>query len=155
MRHRVHNQTDGFTLVEIMIVVALIALLAGIAVPAFKVVRQNSQDAKFINDLRIAKDAFEMLATIGGTFPADESPGDLPAAVQEYLPRFPWTEDTSIGGQWDWDKDSFGVKAGVSVYKPNRSESDMREIDKKIDNGSLLSGIFRKRVDGYIYVIEE
>jgi prepilin-type N-terminal cleavage/methylation domain-containing protein len=42
----------GFTLVEIMIVVAIIALLASIAVPNFLRARKRSQASKIIEDLR-------------------------------------------------------------------------------------------------------
>jgi prepilin-type N-terminal cleavage/methylation domain-containing protein len=42
----------GFTLVEIMIVVAIIALLAAIAVPNFLRARKRSQASKILEDLR-------------------------------------------------------------------------------------------------------
>ena len=42
----------GFTLVEIMIVVAIIALLASIAVPNFMRARKRSQATKIMEDLR-------------------------------------------------------------------------------------------------------
>lgn len=42
----------AFTLVEIMVVVALIALLAALAVPAFQKVRAESQDRAVTNNLR-------------------------------------------------------------------------------------------------------
>ena len=44
---------QGFTLVEIMIVVAIIGLLAAIAIPSFIKARQESQTKSCINNLRI------------------------------------------------------------------------------------------------------
>jgi len=52
----------GFTLVEIMIVVAIIALLAAIAVPGFLRARKRSQASKILNDLRMIDGAVDQYA---------------------------------------------------------------------------------------------
>src|SRR3979490_1108711 len=52
----------GFTLVEIMIVVAIIALLAAIAVPGFLRARKRSQATRILNDLRIIDSAVDQYA---------------------------------------------------------------------------------------------
>jgi len=56
------NRRGGFTLVEIMIVVAIIALLAAIAVPGFLRARKRSQASKILNDLRIIDAAIDQYA---------------------------------------------------------------------------------------------
>jgi prepilin-type N-terminal cleavage/methylation domain-containing protein len=52
----------GFTLVEIMIVVAIIALLAAIAVPGFLRARKRAQGTKILNDLRLIDSAVDQYA---------------------------------------------------------------------------------------------
>lgn len=52
----------GFTLVEIMIVVAIIALLAAIAVPGFLRARKRAQATKILNDLRLIDSAIDQYA---------------------------------------------------------------------------------------------
>jgi len=52
----------GFTLVEIMIVVAIIALLASIAVPNFLRARKRSQATRIMEDLRQLDGAMDMYA---------------------------------------------------------------------------------------------
>jgi prepilin-type N-terminal cleavage/methylation domain-containing protein len=52
----------GFTLVEIMVVVAIIALLAAIAVPGFLRARKRSQASKILNDLRMIDAAIDQYA---------------------------------------------------------------------------------------------
>src|ERR1700730_16858667 len=52
----------GFTLVEIMIVVAIIALLAAIAVPGFLRARKPSQASRILNDLRMIDSACDQYA---------------------------------------------------------------------------------------------
>jgi prepilin-type N-terminal cleavage/methylation domain-containing protein len=52
----------GFTLVEIMIVAAVIALLAAIATPGFLRARKRSQATKVLEDLRIIDQAMDQYA---------------------------------------------------------------------------------------------
>jgi prepilin-type N-terminal cleavage/methylation domain-containing protein len=56
------SKRGGFTLVEIMIVVAIIALLAAIAVPGFLRARKRSQASRIINDLRLIDSAVDQYA---------------------------------------------------------------------------------------------
>ena len=60
------RRRGGFTLVEIMIVVAIIALLAAIAVPGFLRSRKRSQASKIINDLRRIDAAMDQYAIENG-----------------------------------------------------------------------------------------
>ena len=63
MLNKISNQRrGGFTLVEIMIVVAIIALLAAIAVPGFLRSRKRSQASKVLNDLRMIDAANDQYA---------------------------------------------------------------------------------------------
>jgi prepilin-type N-terminal cleavage/methylation domain-containing protein len=62
MINSLNKKRAGFTLVEIMIVVAIIALLAAIAVPGFLRARKRSQASKVINDLRLISGAVDQYA---------------------------------------------------------------------------------------------
>ena|SRR2546425_1216539 len=56
------SRKSGFTLVEIMIVVAIIGLLAAIAIPNFVKARTTAQQNACINNLRQIKGAVETWA---------------------------------------------------------------------------------------------
>ncbi len=62
MLHTLNKTRSGFTLVEIMIVVAIIALLAAIAVPNFLRARKRSQATRCLEDLRILDNALDQYA---------------------------------------------------------------------------------------------
>lgn len=127
-----------------MIVVAIIALLAAIAIPAFMRARQQTQNAKFINALRIATSAIEQYAVEHQRYPADTNRGIVPPGMATYLDQtLNWTGTTPIGGNWDWDFKVFGVTAAVSVINPTVSLEQLEEIDGRFDDGSLITGHFR------------
>jgi prepilin-type N-terminal cleavage/methylation domain-containing protein len=62
MLRKLNTKHAGFTLVEIMIVVAIIALLAAIAVPNFLRSRKRSQATQVLEDLRIIDSATDQYA---------------------------------------------------------------------------------------------
>jgi prepilin-type N-terminal cleavage/methylation domain-containing protein len=62
MMQKINKNRGGFTLVEIMIVVAIIALLAAIAVPNFLRARKRSQATRILEDLRLIDAAIDQYA---------------------------------------------------------------------------------------------
>ena len=62
MLQKLNKNRGGFTLVEIMIVVAIIALLAAIAVPNFLRARKRSQATRILEDLRMIDAACDQYA---------------------------------------------------------------------------------------------
>jgi len=143
-------------MVEIMFVVALIALLATIAIPSFVKARRRSQNAAFVSDLRIADHAFQQLALVSGGFPVDANAGVVPDGMADYLSNMDWTTATPLGGQWDWHPDVAGMGNGIRVVNATVDDTRMKEVDALIDDGDLGTGLFRKLAgnDGYMYIVE-
>ncbi len=82
----------GFTLVEIMIVVAIIAILAVIAIPNFLQNRKDSQKSACINNMKQLAGAVEQIKMKGYTAKWDASAVDdanKTAGVGAYVKGFP------------------------------------------------------------------
>ena len=135
----------GFTLVEIMIVVAIIALLAAIALPSFMAAREEAQITRFIKDLQVAADAFTLYSFEHGSWPPNADVAVVPTGMEMYLTKMDWTGPTALGGNWEWDADDgdLDFHAGISVCDPTAPARIFVEVDDRIDDGNLGTGKFR------------
>jgi len=152
----------GFTMVEIMIVVAIISLLVGMAVPSMLKYRQGRQNGMVASQIRLACEAFELYKMDHGSWPANEWPGVVPAVMVPYFSQMrfsnagiDWTADTMIGGDWDWDGNCQGFTAAVAIPGCHLPRSQMEGVDRMLDDGNLDTGKFRYESSQYTYVLEE
>lgn len=74
----------GFTLVELVVVIAILGILAGIAIPRFMDATASARGAKVVADMRTVESAVSMYYAKVGTYPAN-----IDALVPKYLAAVP------------------------------------------------------------------
>jgi prepilin-type N-terminal cleavage/methylation domain-containing protein len=131
---------SAFTLVELMIVVGIIAVIAGIAVPSWMRARENSQAAALMNEFRNNMDAFQTYLTEQDGLPPSSQMQQVPTGMAPYMPQnSTWASSPQGGGYWCWLNLSApvnGYNAFVAVYNSGLSQTAIQQIAQDIDGGS-------------------
>jgi type II secretion system protein G len=68
------HRSSGFTLIELVIVIAILGILAGIAIPRFMAAQEEARGAKLLADIRTIESAANMYAGKNGTYPGSYDP---------------------------------------------------------------------------------
>lgn len=144
------SRRSGFTLIEIMIVVAIIALLAAIALPSFARARQTAQRTRLLKLVKETSDGFLMYEADNGKLPLQtasssmviSTAGVVPPGMNLYLPKNnTWTTGTDGTWYWlYWPNGRPGYNGFVYLLNSNITDDDIAFIDSKIDDGNTQTG---------------
>ncbi len=147
----------GFTLIEILIVLAILGILTGIVLSQFVDVTEDAERQAFITSGRTFAEAAERFNLDNGFYPEDSASGALPTGFGDYITYNQWEGGTPIGGVWDSDH-NFGISSAIGVHfdgtGTTRDDTYMQGIDSAVDDGDLSSGFFRKlAAERYYFVL--
>ena len=155
----VRHRRMGFTLLEILIVVVILGILAGLTVPQFVNAAQESTETSFVTSIKTLARQIDLFELENGFYPEDASSGVIPAGFDDYITNFNWSQ-TPIGGVWDTEFESFGIISAVGVHfdgtGETRDDDYMLNIDAMMDDGDLTTGAFQRLAgDRYYWIVAD
>ena len=147
MKKNKHRKQAGFTLIELMVVVVIIAILAGLIIPRFMGETDKAKQAKAKMQIESLESALKMYKLDNGSYPTTEqglkalvetpTVGNLPKNWRQggYLekgkvPKDPWDNEyvyVSPGSHGDFDLSSLGADG----------EPGGEEFNKDINNWEI------------------
>ena len=118
------NKERGFTLVELLIVVIILAVITGIAIPSYLALRNRARESATESEMRNIATALELVNADTGNYPAAADMDALETALASYIDSIPTTD------AW----------THAYVYAQTGSGSGYTLTSAGIDNGAAATG---------------
>lgn len=129
------RRTSGFTLVELLIVIMIIAILAGMMLLATGAALDNAKATRVINDMRDLKSAALLYYADNSRWPATGEEASLDHYYDRPLVAGNTYASVTIG---DWYDDN-RVNIGIELTNDNGTDSIQRKLAAKAVDAGLLA----------------
>ncbi len=111
------NKTEGFTLIELMIVVAIIGILAAIAIPKFADLVTKSKESAVKGSLGSLRSAISIYySDTEGVFPTNGNLGTALTSSSKYLKDLPFVSIPKPGNHQNNSAESAVLDDGVNRW---------------------------------------
>jgi len=83
---RVDARRGGFTLVELLVVCAIVGILAGLAIPNLRTVLLRARATELAGDMEVVRTAVLNFNGDHHSWPTESAAGAIPSGLEDYLP---------------------------------------------------------------------
>ena len=114
------DRLSGFTLVELVLVVVIVSILAGLAIPNYKIMVVKARAADLLGRIRVVELGVHGYLGQNNAWPAETGGGVVPVGVADYLPE----NFSFVGEDYQLDWENGGGLIGVAVVTDNTQLGD-------------------------------
>lgn len=144
------KRKQGFSVLELSVVVTIIGILSALAVPGFTNIKNVTQSTTMANDLRLFVNAIEIFTTRSGEYPNTINKNNIPDEVEEEIPKV-W-----IYGDYNWKYINNGKNVRMKLSNLDFSTEQIYQIDNILDDGNIAFGnIIRNKKGDLIFYFEK
>jgi len=141
--------SPGWSLLEVALVLAVLAILLTLAIPAYSLFLKRSRLTALANDLRIHENALNQYALQEGDYPPSHAVhGSFIPGLDSVLSAR-WKEPSPVGGSYEWvytrqpdpaDRAAFIQIVQTPTHPFGIRLADVVQFDADFDDGNLASG---------------
>jgi len=134
----IDRRRGGFTLVELLLVVAIVGILAQIAIPNYRALTVKARAAAAYGDIEVIEQAVRNYQGSLHAWPPESAAGDIPAGLLPYLPDgFSFTrEDYAL----DWE--AFDLPGGLPGDPGTTTILGVAIVTSNTELGEALVDVF-------------
>ncbi len=128
----------GFTLIEILIVVAIIGILASVILVGLGPIQKQGRDSRRISDLRNVQNGLELYFNRNGKYPAGDYAGMRNLLLNGSIGISNVPNDPTSGKSYQYATDVGGT---TYVLAATLEDPNNNVLNSDIDNGNLPPGV--------------